>query len=188
MEDVKQHPLMGIGPMNYVCTSPKYIGHPHNFPLQLAAEWGTPVAIAVCVLLGLLLWRTSRHIRRRDFGSDDDNMLAGLLLTGFLAAMLHACLSGVMVMPASQVTGLLVSGMLVGLYPAAQNKPVTRAPQLGSSIGILFSIFLLGMGLNELSTMKDRSGQLKPGEDMRPRIWQDSKVCRLYNQQNRVIK
>ena len=125
LEDIRQHPLTGIGPMNYVCTSPKPIGHPHNFPLQLAAEWGIPVAVvsaACCACCG----GGRHHVRQNRFGSPEDNILAGLLLTGLTAAALHACLSGVMVMPASQVTGLLICGMLLGLYPFAPAKPVTR--------------------------------------------------------------
>jgi hypothetical protein len=36
--------------------------------------------------------------------------------------------------------------------------------------------------------MPERSAQLRPGEDLQPRIWQDAKVCRLYVPQNEVTK
>jgi len=186
VRDARDNPLLGIGPMNYVCTSNERIGHPHNFPLQLAAEWGIPVALAVCIIFMFLLWRTSRSIRQGEFDSPEDTAIAGLLLTGVLAAALHACLSGVMVMPASQVTGVLVCGMLLGLYPSAPQERPAGASQWGVIPGLFLTVALLGLGAYELHTMKDRAELLTPGESMWPRIWQDAKVCRLYNVQNEV--
>ena len=186
VRDARNNPLLGIGPMNYVCTSTERIGHPHNFPLQLAAEWGIPVALVVCAIFLFLLWRISRSIRQNEFASPDDTVIAGLLFTGVLAAALHACLSGVMVMPASQVTGLLICGMLLGMYPTAPGERVGRALHWGFIPGLIMTISLLGLGAYELQTMKSRAELLNPGESMWPRIWQDAKVCTLYNLQNEV--
>jgi len=186
VEDIQQHPLLGIGPMNYVCVSQKRIGHPHNFLLQLASEWGIVVAIAVFLTVLYLLWRSILGIRNDVFDSKEDRTLAGLLFTGILAAALHACLSGIMVMPASQVTGILVSGMLVGLYPAARQQQTHRATGLVLAAGIMFSIYLLAIGSYELVTMKKRAELLVPGQDMWPRMWQDAKVCTLYSEQIEV--
>jgi putative inorganic carbon (HCO3(-)) transporter len=186
VRDARDNPLLGIGPMNYVCTSKERIGHPHNFPLQLAAEWGIPVALAVCVIFFFLLWRISRSIRQEAFGSPEDSVIAGLLLTGVMAAALHACLSGVMVMPASQVTGLLMCGMLLGLYPPVPGRRTVPALRWGFIPGLLLAVGLLGLGAHELQTMKSRSELLEPWATMWPRIWQDAKVCRLYSVQNEV--
>ncbi|NNK52654.1 MAG: O-antigen ligase family protein [Xanthomonadales bacterium] len=185
LEDVRDYPLAGIGPMNYACTSNKRIGHPHNFPLQLAAEWGVPVALAIAGLFVFFCGYAVAGIRNKRFDHPDDALLAGLLLTGILAAALHACLSGVLVMPASQVTGLLTCGMLVGLFPtrAKKQRPVARWRLLP---GLLLASFLVALGTHELQTMKSRSELLEPGASMWPRIWQDSKVCRLYNVHNGV--
>ncbi|MFC1720081.1 O-antigen ligase family protein [Pseudomonadota bacterium] len=186
LEDVRQHSLLGIGPMNYVCTSSKRIGHPHNFPLQLAAEWGVPVALAVCLLILALLWRATRYIRKNRFASPEDNQLAGLLLTGVLAAACHANLSGVMVMPASQTTGLLIGGLLLGLLPDAYREKPAGLISWGFIPGLILVVALFILGIYELQTMKDRAQLLKPGYDMRPRMWQDSKVCSFYTLQNEV--
>ena len=186
IDDARRHPLVGIGPMNYVCTSPKRIGHPHNFPLQLAAEWGIPAALAVCVIFGFLTWRMSISVRKQEFDSSEDTVFAGLLLTVVLSEALHACLSGVMVMPASQVTGLLICGMLLGLYPSTPHKKPVRASQWGFIPGLLLAVGLLALGAQELQTMKSRAELLEPWATMWPRIWQDAKVCSLYNLQNEV--
>jgi O-antigen ligase len=186
LRDVKQHPLVGIGPMNYSCTSPKRMGHPHNFPLQLAAEWGIPVALAVSLLTFILLVWATRYIRQTDVASTEENQFAGLLLTGALAAACHATLSGVMVMPASQTVGILTGGLLLGILQ--KSGPVKPKAPTGLTIisGLVLTVGLLVLGQHELGTMKDRSVLLKPGFDMRPRIWQDSKVCSSYTIQNEV--
>jgi O-antigen ligase len=169
--------------MNYVCTSPVYMSHPHNFPLQIAAEWGLPAALAACLLFGILLWRATRSLRNPSEGTLEDRALSGLLLTGILAAALHACVSGVLVMPASQVTGLLICGLFLGLAPRAVCSTPNRGAARTLGAGLLLSAGLLILGVHELRTMPERSAQMRPGEDLRPRIWQDAKVCRLYVQQ-----
>jgi hypothetical protein len=188
LRDARAHPLLGIGPMNYVCTSPEHIGHPHNYLLQIAAEWGIPAALAICLVTAILMVRAAVRTRRNRWGHLEESQLAGLLLTGVAAAALHALVSGVLVMPASQVAGLLVCGMLVGLLPP-KNQPTSTsmASLLALSSGLL-AVAMLTLGSHELRTLPDRSGQLQPGEDMRPRIWQDAKVCRLYVPPDKVRK
>ncbi len=180
IRDAREHPLFGIGPMNYVCTRPERIGHPHNFPLQLAAEWGIPAALAVSAVFLILLYRVSRRIRLDRYSNPEDTALAGLLLTGILAAALHACLSGVMVMPASQVTGLLICGMLLGLRPAGQTESATSTWRWSFVPGLALTLGLLILGAHELRTMESRAERLSPADSMYPRIWQDSRVCRFY--------
>jgi len=174
--------------MNYVCTSPAYIGHPHNFLLQLSAEWGLPVAFLVGLAFVLVVWSVAVRIRAGSLNSPETGQLAGLLLSGVVAAALHACVSGVMVTPASQVTGLTICGLLLGLsHSAAAQSPSTVARWIFVPAALLV-IGLLVLGAHELRTMEPRSSMLKPGEDMRPRMWQDGKVCRFYVPQNEVSK
>jgi hypothetical protein len=55
LDDAIAHPWLGIGPMNYACTRPFWFGHPHNFPVQIAGEWGIPVAVVLCLIVAYLL-------------------------------------------------------------------------------------------------------------------------------------
>jgi hypothetical protein len=135
--DALTNPILGIGPMNYACASDAWFGHPHNLPLQIAAEWGIPVAIAICAVFIALGFGIVQKVRHEKYGSGEENIFAGLIFTGVIAAALHACLSGVMVMPASQVTGLLLCGMLLGMTPARalmNCEPWKAASQLLISI------------------------------------------------------
>jgi len=184
LKDARAHPLLGIGPMNYVCTSPHHIGHPHNFPLQLAAEWGSPAALAVCLLFAALLLVGTRTFRRENTDSGENAVLPGLLLTGVLAAALTACVSGTMVTPASQVTGLLIGGLLLGFVSRNAVATTLTVQRFVVIPGLILATGLIALGAQELRTMAERSPLMRPGEDMRPRIWQDAKVCRLYVPQN----
>lgn len=185
LNDALQNPLLGIGPMNYACTSGVWFGHPHNFPLQVAAEWGMPVAQALLAIVIVLLLRTSQIIRRGTFSSADDTNFAGLLFLGVVAAAVHACFSGVPVMPASQVTGLIVCGILLGLLapvPARGGALLTNWLFIPC---LVLAASLLALGAEELRTMEYRAAQL-PARIIAPRIWQDAKVCRLHVPQNEV--
>jgi O-antigen ligase len=188
LDDARANPLLGIGPMNYVCTSPHYIGHPHSFPLQLAAEWGIPVALAACLVFAALLLQGTAGLRRQRANIGAATVLPGLLLTGVLAAALTACVSGVMVTPASQVAGLVVCGLLLGFAPGSPVVTTPTAGRFAYITGVILAIALLALGAQELRTMPGRSAQMRPGEDLWPRIWQDAKVCRLYVPQNEVTK
>lgn len=130
----RAHPALGLGPMQYARVHPAGMGaHPHNFPLQMAAEWGLPAAL---VLGGLLAWgfvawtRTAR--RREGTRAEGARPAEYVALTATLvAAGTHALLCGVSVMPVSQVVGALVIGWALGrhqAYAAAGRGPDARVP------------------------------------------------------------
>ncbi len=178
--DVRRHPWLGMGPMGYACVSGEGFGHPHNFALQMAAEWGLPAALLTAVLCFALLWIVTARLRSSGADPEPDGIVTGLLLTGVLAAALHAGLSGVMVMPASQVAGLLVTGMLIGRLPYREPslKPVRAAAV--TLIGPALMLFLISFGGHELKYMEERSARLPERFSLYPRLWQNSKICLLH--------
>lgn len=185
-QDAISNPLLGIGPMNYVCTSPVPMSHPHNFVLQTAAEWGIFVAVAVSLVFLYLLLASFQWLRRQDSDASKKYKSASFLLTGILAAAFYCCLSGVLVMPASQVSGVLVCGMLMGMIAPgpSNNRPIPGARLFLPPL--IFSIALLILGRHELSSMDARAELLRPGYDLQPRIWQEGKICTFYTEQKPV--
>ena len=173
-----ENPWLGIGPLNLVCVPGPELHHPHNFPLQLMAEWGIPVALAVCLIVMIML--KSAIIAGRNPGNKE-NQLFGFLLTGAFTASVYALLSGVFVMPASQVSGLLILGGMLGLLPVSANRMQSGLPFPVFLIPVLLAIGLLLHGIFELSTMETRASLLGPEESMFPRTWQDAMVCRHYS-------
>jgi len=185
VRDSGSNPLLGIGPMNFACSGPLYrSAHPHNFPLQIASEWGIPALLLLLLMLACgwtALWRSLRTTGNEQ--DQDTPPLAGFLATALLAAMLHACLSGVMVMPASQVAGMLVCGWLLGSIPLP--RPVWSAhysPAVILAAALAVSVAFLGFIRQELAVAETRLEQTAMLDRAIPRLWQNGKVCRLYRE------
>ena len=94
---IRRHPLSGVGPgrvddlyTKYLSTSdavPAYHGHLHNNLVQLAAEFGLPVAAAALLCVGVLFRELQTRCR---LALDRDQKFLGrtalLALTGFAVA------------------------------------------------------------------------------------------------------
>ncbi len=184
LQDARTHPLLGIGPMNYACTGPLYrAAHPHSFPLQLLAEWGIPAFLLLLPVAGFLFLGLFRMLRNPPAGHAPAMPLAGFLATALLAAVIHAGLSGVLVMPASQVAGVLVGGWLLGTLPAQASLRLSRAPvSLVLISGLVLSLALLGFARQEIAVSERRLEQTAVMDRGIPRLWQNGKVCRLYRE------
>ncbi|PAS99198.1 MAG: hypothetical protein BSR46_09395 [Candidatus Dactylopiibacterium carminicum] len=75
-QSIQAHPWLGTGPGSFYQASieamfhtppaafPKFAEHAHNLPLQLAAEFGLP--LAVLLILGLLWWYVHQLFRARE--------------------------------------------------------------------------------------------------------------------------
>jgi O-antigen ligase len=184
--DVQKYPALGIGPYNYSCTRLYWFGHPHSFPIQFGAEWGlVALVIVLSVVFWILLFMT-RKIRSSIRIVNDNSAINVLLLTSVFAALIHACLSGVLIMPASQMAGTLVCGGLLGSLAFSKEDPKPkRAPFWIAMPALLLSFYLVFIGIVELQTMNDRSEKLPP-HIIAPRMWQDAKVCTIYAPTNLV--
>ncbi len=184
LKDVSRHPLLGIGPMNYACTGPVYrAAHPHNFALQLLGEWGVP-AFLLTVAVGLFL--VLKLIRTLRTATGDWSAVTTFLTASAFAAALHAGLSGVMVMPASQVCGVLMAGWLLGSIPLVANGKKSANIKLSTTTAVLLSGLLMAAALGvyaskEATVSSIRLQQTEKMDRLIPRFWQNGKVCRLYH-------
>lgn len=183
-QDARTHPLLGIGPMNYACQGPIYrAGHPHNFPLQFMAEWGIPALLLLLFTAGALLFKLAETLRTPDTSFVQPAALAGYFATGVVAAMILAGLDGVMTMPASQVTGVLVCGCLLGLLPGwSANKGSSAKALLVLTLALAVSFAFLAFARQEISVAELRWEQTPVMDRGIPRLWQNGKVCRLYRE------
>lgn len=110
---IAAHPWLGVGPQHFAHESAKlYTGaHPHNWVLQIGAEWGLPALLS---LLGILLLgacalvRSGRHVAMND--SNNQQMLV-LWHVACTCILVDGLLSGVIVMPQSQLAIAFVLGM-----------------------------------------------------------------------------
>jgi hypothetical protein len=155
--------------MNYVCTANVRMSHPHSFPLRFLAEWGFPAMLALMMVFLAPGVRILRQLRGQSPEQAGDRFLSGCLMASVVCAALYACLSGVLIMPASQVAGVMIFGGLLGMSGLAGRREGYRGARKICTSGALMSMLLLVLGWFELSTMDSRSEKLRPGDDLLPR-------------------
>lgn len=115
---IAQHPFLGVGPMHFAHNAGDLqIGaHPHDWLMQIGSEWGLP-ALA-CLLAALVqavraLWRAGRAIPRED---KTHQTIFTAVLAGVIAILTDGLVSGLFVMPQSQLAITLFLGYALGWY------------------------------------------------------------------------
>lgn len=114
IETIQENPLFGIGPMHYaVLPQPFPLAHPHNITLQLIAEYGIPAALSLIVVISssFILWAK----QQRQLAKKNQTLVPTALTASFIAAVIHGHLSGVFVMPLSQLSFIVICGWMIGL-------------------------------------------------------------------------
>jgi O-antigen ligase len=112
LQQITQHPWLGIGPMHLASIHNEVAAHPHNSVLQLAAEWGIPAALAwlMAAAIGLIAFlRPLRHV-------EEDGVLRVCLAAALLAAAAQSLVDGVIVIPYTQLWLVLVVGWALGVH------------------------------------------------------------------------
>jgi hypothetical protein len=186
------HPWLGVGPMGLALDLNMVGAHPHNAPLQLAAEWGIPAAVAIGLavsLLGLrfsLLLARSARIQSRSSkddltaGAGPDVPLAAALLSSLASAAVSAMVDGLIVMPYTQVMLCAVLGWTAAvLLPATREPASTRSQDAGYRgmavvIGLFVAALAWGIGPH-LRGVSERGAAFETAfPDLRqnlPRLW-----------------
>jgi O-antigen ligase len=128
-----EHPWLGAGPMHFAHhANDLHIGaHPHDWVLQIASEWGLPAlgALLAAIVLGLrALLRAGKRVADAD-GPNQATFAA--LLVAAVAILVDGLVSGLFVMPQSQLAIALYLGCAIGwvrsTLPAAA-APAARYP------------------------------------------------------------
>lgn len=125
---IADDPLLGAGPLHFahLAKDAHSNAHPHNWVLQIGAEWGLPALTCLLTAVGLgfrLLWRAGNTLACDDAGNQ--LMLVGLFGTG-AAIVIDGLVSGLIVMPTSQLWIALYLGCtwawLRSLAPAGPRR------------------------------------------------------------------
>lgn len=115
---IQENPLLGVGPQHFAYYQQTIANHPHNSLLQIAAEWGIPVAILIISLLvwGAISWRRKFYDSDSEIRSSEKKHVWIALFCSATAGLAYSMVSGVIVMPLSQIMFAAVIGMMLGLY------------------------------------------------------------------------
>jgi O-antigen ligase len=143
---IAQHPLLGVGPMHFAHNAHDlHIGaHPHDWLLQIASEWGLPALACLLAALGLglrALARAARHVDTKD-ASGQAVFAALALAVG--AILVDGLVSGLFVMPQSQLAIALVLGCAMGwCRSVTQTAPQGTACAMGVDRRLVGAVVVL---------------------------------------------
>lgn len=175
---IVDHPLLGVGPMHFAAASGLTAAHPHNLLLQLAAEWGLPLA---CLSVSMLILGLRRLFPRRIQESEDGAVRVCLSAT-LLSALGVSLFDGLAVMPYSQVllAGLIGWGWGVATPTTSSDLPSSargdwRWRALWGVSAILLALYLAWLALQaepQILRHNEAYPLNAPGQPFKPRFWQ----------------
>jgi len=179
LQDAINHPILGSGPTRFACDSKLILpAHAHSFPMGILGEWGMIsftlfLIIAITIGIGLL-----KNVKWQSEYSLTDPPLKAMLTSSLIAGAIHACLSGVMIMPASQVAMIIIGGWSLSLSQTSREE--IRFPSLAKGMiftAMLMAIVILVFAIAEITTPVERDINSDPHHPRAPRFWQDGKAC-----------
>ncbi|MBF0381030.1 MAG: O-antigen ligase family protein [Magnetococcales bacterium] len=175
------NPLLGIGPQQFAFYHPiQDMAHPHNAPLQIMAEWGLPAALSIFFLIikGAIQWITNIKQKTVAATTNIDTYLPMALTASFTAAAAHAQLSGIIVMPVSQFTGVVVIALMLSYFPinTAANNQHNHHHLLLSLFIVVVVTALLWSVFPEITRMEEIQKAITTSNShgglLHPRFWQ----------------
>ena len=173
---IKSSPWLGIGPMQFAALASRVGAHPHNWPLQIAAEWGLPAL----GLLAFAIFRLGNAVRQTAIS---DYSLAAVTMA-VAVALLLGLVDGNLVMPVSQIGAALVVGLLIGALRWGEQRHERRGTSgaflvLTAFAGAVASGTVIAFGA---STLPDQSRSIEsfqrsqPGAWLVPRFWEQGSL------------
>lgn len=176
----KASPFLGSGPARYSCDAPLTLpSHPHNFPMRVLSEMGWIAFILVIMVCGWLGWRLLLNSRRTLEGNDTQPVLTAMLFCSVLAGAIHAFVSGVLIMPASQIMTVLAAAWCLGRFkPAPRSNPGSQMPAIAVlGVCILLASVLTTFSVRELQQMEARTQIVRKTTYYMPRYWHFGRSC-----------
>lgn len=155
---IKQHPLFGVGPMHFALQPPPFLikahsiaAHPHNVVLLIFSEWGMLAGIAISIFAILTVWRfiQSARIVKGKNGDGDFMIIYASFAMSLFAGLLDALVSGIFVMPLSQLMFAMISGSCLALY--LQANPVSfESTVLSTKQRFFYNLILIAVTVYSL--------------------------------------
>jgi O-antigen ligase len=127
---IAAHPWLGVGPQHFAHEGAKlYIGaHPHDWLLQIGAEWGVPALLCLLGAIALGARALAGSGKRIAEGDVHNQQILAALLMACAAIFVDGLFSGVLVMPQSQLAIALVIGCAGGWLRSLDADMVQPAP------------------------------------------------------------
>lgn len=171
-ELIQAHTLLGVGPLHFAAHANHIASSPHNFPLQIATEWGLPASIILMGLLGYHLLERFNRLKSEPQFSQANTVQLGMAAAA-LAALLQTLVSS---SPFNYPVGQVVA-LLCFAYP--DNNTASHAAKSAKSGLQFFTLVALGVCLLTVTTLQSIRERNQcflynrwPTELYAPRFWQ----------------
>lgn len=126
---IEAHPWLGAGPMHFAheAWAPQLPAHPHSWPIQFASEWGVPAMLLAAAGMVLSIWKLACRDVAGRLSDPRENATSTALLVACTAALTDGLVSGLLVIPTSQLWLVLLVGCAWGWGSSAFGKaPVSE--------------------------------------------------------------
>jgi O-antigen ligase len=180
---ITEHPWLGVGPMHFAhYTGHLHIAaHPHDWLLQIGAEWGLPALLCLLIAVALGLRALLRARARIDRDDTANQAIFAALSVGAVAILVDGLVSGIFVMPQSQLAIALYLGCAIGwqrtIVPAMPAPAPRGAWRLVGRACIVMAMAGVIAGAWPQALAKLHNEELTPAEqalnngDQWPRLW-----------------
>lgn len=179
LQDAVNHPLLGSGPTRFACDSKLILpAHAHSFPLGILGEWGMIAFVLFLIIAITLGVGFLKNIKWQNENSLTDPPLKAMLASSLIAGAIHACLSGVTIMPASQAAMIIIGGWSLSISRTDQRK--ANFPDLANVMiltATLLATATLVFAATEITRPIEKGIHADAYHPRAPRFWQDGKAC-----------
>jgi putative inorganic carbon (hco3(-)) transporter len=178
------HPWLGAGPMMTALGSvSKISAHPHNYLLQLLAEWGIPLTLLLTggAVFGVIRWRKLVQSAPVDIA-----LLALPISASLSAGAVAGLFDGLLVMPVSLIYMTLVLACCAGLWRTLTPEvPRRKLPLLAIPVLVSPAIFVAVFSVMNWPHWSTGSEMPKPMSgngyqlqtDLKPRFWLTGQIA-----------
>jgi putative inorganic carbon (HCO3(-)) transporter len=180
---ISAHPWLGVGPHHFAHEGAalSWGAHPHNYVLQVGAEWGLPALLCLLAAIGIGMLGLVRSGKRIALGDVSGQQTRAAMLIAGAAILVDGLFSGVIVMPQSQMAIVLYLGCAAGWARSLNTSP---SPQAGPGLRWLSAglavIALCGLAYGVAPSVLEHAthAPLTPAERAAnpsthwPRIWE----------------
>ena len=138
---------------------------------RILGEWGLIALLCVLILAVRTGLSFLKRLKHQGSGVQTDPPLKAMLSISLIAGVIHACLSGVLIMPASQVSTVLIAGWALSLSGNTRLQPKTSSLTVSILItGVFITCAVLVFAISELTQLSERTSYSVQYGKMMPRF------------------
>lgn len=184
MEMVVTHPLLGVGPLHFAHYGQDVNNgaHPHSWILQIASEWGVPALLCLSAAIFISFKKLLNSGDAIESTDVKNQAILTVWLAMGIAILVDGLVSGLIVMPSSQLWIVMYMGCAWGWVSAFEYKndnfkKTDISIKMRAFFIVLIFLMLLSVGKGVLPEIIDLQGheakelELHPGMHLNARIW-----------------